>query len=369
MSTLRSLRLATPVAVGVAAWTFTANAATNASPEPPTTDALVIAQQTATLTGGDVQWGLDTSTLPAATAVDLPASSAPSFVALTEGELTLANAAGEPTAHLAPFEAIALPRDGGGTASTGPADTAMALLSIGDAGASGGPTGDPFTVDAGTYDLELLVDVLGANELLSLPDSATGPTLVVVLAGNVVVGADTVGAGDGRSVDGPVTVTNTSSSGAVIVAATLTPLDTGTSIETTEPSATEPPARTSPPATTAAPTTTQPATATTADPTDTDNDGLTDAEEAVAGTDPNNSDSDGDGLSDGDEVHQYSTNPNSPDTDGDTLVDQSELTNGWGCDPTTPDTDGDGTNDHDDGANCTDPNLPTSGSGSTTTGP
>ena len=35
---------------------------------------------------------------------------------------------------------------------------------------------------------------------------------------------------------------------------------------------------------------------------DSDGDGLSDSEEALLGTDPNNADSDGDGISDGDEV-------------------------------------------------------------------
>ena len=43
---------------------------------------------------------------------------------------------------------------------------------------------------------------------------------------------------------------------------------------------------------------------------DSDNDGLTDSEEATAGTDPNDPDSDGDGLSDGKEVNELGTDPN-----------------------------------------------------------
>jgi chitodextrinase len=43
---------------------------------------------------------------------------------------------------------------------------------------------------------------------------------------------------------------------------------------------------------------------------DSDNDGLTDSEEATAGTDPNDPDSDDDGLSDGKEVNELGTDPN-----------------------------------------------------------
>lgn len=43
---------------------------------------------------------------------------------------------------------------------------------------------------------------------------------------------------------------------------------------------------------------------------DTDNDGLTDLQEAWLGTNPNNPDTDGDGVTDGDEVFVYHTDPN-----------------------------------------------------------
>lgn len=60
---------------------------------------------------------------------------------------------------------------------------------------------------------------------------------------------------------------------------------------------------------------------------DTDGDGLTDAEEREQGTDPEVSDSDGDGLSDGDEV-QRGTDPLAADTDGDGFEDGVEVERG-----------------------------------------
>jgi len=103
---------------------------------------------------------------------------------------------------------------------------------------------------------------------------------------------------------------------------------------------------------------------------DTDGDDLSDYEEPLLGTDPNDPDSDNDGLNDGEEVDIYGTNPNDPDTDGDTLPDGWEVDNGLdpnngagaqgaggdpdvdgltnagelaaGTDPLNPDTDGDG---------------------------
>ena len=56
---------------------------------------------------------------------------------------------------------------------------------------------------------------------------------------------------------------------------------------------------------------------------DRDGDGLSDAQEAMFGSDPTNADSDGDGLGDGDEATQGSS-PVSRDTDGDGILDGTE---------------------------------------------
>lgn len=72
---------------------------------------------------------------------------------------------------------------------------------------------------------------------------------------------------------------------------------------------------------------------------DADADGLSDREEAVAGTDPAQPDSDADTLSDGDEVHQHHTDPLRADTDGDLASDAREVA--LGLNPTRPDMDGD----------------------------
>lgn len=62
---------------------------------------------------------------------------------------------------------------------------------------------------------------------------------------------------------------------------------------------------------------------------DSDHDGLTDAQEKIYGTDPNNPDTDGDGLSDGDEVLIWHTNPLNPDSDGDGYSDGTEVRSGY----------------------------------------
>ena len=78
---------------------------------------------------------------------------------------------------------------------------------------------------------------------------------------------------------------------------------------------------------------------------DTDGDGLSDIVEwNLTLTDPNNDDSDGDTLNDGDENNTHYTNPNNWDTDGDLLSDSAEI-NEYSTNPLDSDTDDDGLND------------------------
>jgi len=58
---------------------------------------------------------------------------------------------------------------------------------------------------------------------------------------------------------------------------------------------------------------------------DSDQDGLTDEEEAALGTNANNIDSDQDGLTDREEVKVYQTDPLNSDTDGDGYKDGEEI--------------------------------------------
>jgi hypothetical protein len=87
---------------------------------------------------------------------------------------------------------------------------------------------------------------------------------------------------------------------------------------------------------------------------DTDDDGLTDLEEAALGTDPWKWDTDGDGLSDSDEADVHGTDPLRPDTDNDGLSDYDEL-NVHFTDPFNPDTDGDSVTDGGEAAQGADP--------------
>jgi hypothetical protein len=64
------------------------------------------------------------------------------------------------------------------------------------------------------------------------------------------------------------------------------------------------------------------------DTSDCDGDGLTNAEEAALGTNPDVADTDGDGLTDGEEVNTHGTNPTVADTDGDGVDDGTEIADG-----------------------------------------
>ncbi|NPC68618.1 OmpA family protein [Corallococcus exiguus] len=89
----------------------------------------------------------------------------------------------------------------------------------------------------------------------------------------------------------------------------------------------------------------------TAGTVDSDNDGLTDEEEILAGTDPNNPDTDGDGIPDGIEVKVGGTDPLDSDSDDDGILDGNEdkdhdgIVDADETDPNNPDTDGDGLTD------------------------
>ncbi|HEX4954150.1 MAG TPA: carboxypeptidase regulatory-like domain-containing protein [Thermoanaerobaculia bacterium] len=87
---------------------------------------------------------------------------------------------------------------------------------------------------------------------------------------------------------------------------------------------------------------------------DLDGDGLTNAAEILAGTDPAVADTDADGLADGPEVNAFGTDPLAADSDLDGLVDGSEV-NTYGTDPVLADTDAGGQSDGDEVANGKNP--------------
>ncbi|NQV12465.1 hypothetical protein HQ524_03800 [Candidatus Uhrbacteria bacterium] len=90
------------------------------------------------------------------------------------------------------------------------------------------------------------------------------------------------------------------------------------------------------------------------DTVDSDNDGLSDLEEARAKTDRFEPDTDHDGLWDWEEINMYSTDPLDPDSDDDLLNDGDEAF-GSLTDPNRADTDSDGLSDGDEVNIGTDP--------------
>ena len=89
---------------------------------------------------------------------------------------------------------------------------------------------------------------------------------------------------------------------------------------------------------------------------DPDSDGLDNAAELLANTDPTDDDTDGEGLLDGAEVNTHGTDPLLVDTDGDTLSDFDEVTV-HSTDPNSRDSDGDDLTDGDELIRGTNPNL------------
>lgn len=86
-----------------------------------------------------------------------------------------------------------------------------------------------------------------------------------------------------------------------------------------------------------------------------DTDGLTNAQELAAGTNPTLADTDSDGLTDGAEVNTHLTNPTLADTDSDGLTDGAEV-NTHGTNPKLADTDSDNYSDGVEIAAGTNPN-------------
>lgn len=239
---------------------------------------------------------------------------------------------------------------------------------------------DPFVPREGVRDLDLVREVLDAGDESQMSGGA-GQTLVFATSGSVTVAAEgsnpvTLAAGEALSIEGALTFTTDtadSSFVAAYVGAVIgfdengTPGATAEATPAATPAPTESAATEAPRAGATAPPSPRPGATTApspqrsetgtetadADEIDTDDDGLTDAEEEELGTDLNNLDTDGDLLYDGGEL-VYGTGVLDPDTDGDGLPDGNEVYI-IGTNPAVADTDGDGVSDGNEVANGTNP--------------
>jgi hypothetical protein len=344
-------RLGATFLIGSAVVVLTSGRATAAT-DPPLVSghAEVIAQGIVDFPDGTFHWQVDKGNLAIA---DDPvtAPDAVTFVVADAGVIDITGGAGY---QLGTGEAAMLPAFSQALLSAASDTAEYWALSIGNAAQTGGEdaSGESFTVTAGPRDVDLIRDVLATDESLVVPDQDVA-TLVLVTGGDVSVAADgattEITAGNAATIDGTLTITNSSPATATIVAAVIDSIVAESeSPEQTTPSTTAESTAVSP-TTTATPTTAAPA-------ADSDGDGLSDADETgVYGTDPMNPDSEGDHVMDGDEVNVYGTDPLDNDSDNDFSTDGDEI-NILGTNPTNPDTDGDGLIDSDEQPNGADPN-------------
>jgi hypothetical protein len=170
---------------------------------------------------------------------------------------------------------------------------------------------------------------------MTIPAGAL-PTLVLILDGVAEVASETgdvfsLGAGEVVTLSGPLVVTATEN-GATLIAAYAGPAVPQLAAAGATPvpgrRVIESPGTPTPNAAEVLPAPTAIATQEADDRTDDDDDGLTNAAEDDAGTDPNLADTDEDGLTDGEEIAETGTSPLSADTDSDGVLDGDEVAQG-----------------------------------------
>lgn len=336
-----------------------------AGPSPVTGHASVVATGTLDITEDSGRWHVTRHTAEAGGEEFVSASQGFVIAETTPVLITLAN--GDAT-RLAGGEALSIPANSAFTAESFGAPDAFIFVQLLPESGTQLPsatdrllTSASFTTEPGSYDTDLVRDVLSEGEDGSLPGGVT-PTAIYVTVGEIEVSGDrgttNLYQGDSATFTGDITITaiaDGSTYYAGFVGAQLPEIATpvpATPEPTAVPATPEPttvpatPVPTAVPPTAVPPTAVPPTPAPTVDPTDTDGDGLPDAQETQLGTDPANPDTDDDGISDGDEVNVHRTDPLNMDTDGDNFYDGGELIRG--TDPNNPDSDGDGLLDGDE---------------------
>jgi hypothetical protein len=310
-------------------------------PSPASGTSQVIAQGVVDIEGGDLRWEIsEHAAPPPANATE--SRSEVGFIIVDSGVLLAENVVTGEQHRLPPGEAmVTLDSDEHLRAALGsdPAVYRSLALIAADAEETGDGdvlfTSEPFPGPDARHDLDLLRDALGPDETMAIPAGAL-PTLVLILDGVAGIASETgdvfsLGEGEAISLTGPLVVTATENGATVAVAYTgpavprlaegnATPVPGGRVIVA--------PGSPTPDAARALPVATATAVQTATDDADDDEDGLTNAAEAEAGTDPNLADTDEDGLSDGEESAETGTSPLSADTDSDGVLDGDEVAQG-----------------------------------------
>lgn len=337
--------------------TIVAQALGPAGPSPVSGHASVVTQAVVDLPDGDAVWRIrDIEVNDAGTPVE---ADYPAFVMVQGVPIVVESGATELQQRIASGEAAVIASNSDATVrSMGPAQTVtiVDLLPASEATISGstGTIGSAFPMSAGSYDVDVIRDVLAEQESTTFPEGS-GPTQLLLLGGQADIEADdesfTMAAGSDRMAMGDLTITATTDDTTIFafrIGPDIAIEDVSTPSATPATPTVETPEATPTQELEDVPTEPLPTTGPQVpelDDTDTDGDGLTDLEEALLGTDPRNRDTDDDGIDDGDEI-ELGADPLNLDTDGDTLYDGGELV--YRTDPLDPDTDGDGLTDGDE---------------------
>jgi hypothetical protein len=310
-------------------------------PSPASGTAQVVAQGVVDIQDGDLRWEItERSAPPPANAAET--TSDLGFLIVDSGVLL--------TEHLATGEQHRLP-PGEATLTVGSAEhlraalgsdpavyRSLALVAVDAAPPADGTvlfTSEPFAGPGARHDMDLIRDALGPGATMTVPAGAL-PTLVLVLDGVAEIASETgdvfsLGAGEAVALTGPLVVTATENGAIVTAAYTGPPLPRlADSVATPVPGGRviASPGTPTPEAAESLPVATATAAQAATDDADDDEDGLTNAAEVEAGTDPSLADTDEDGLTDGEESAQTGTSPLSADTDSDGVLDGDEVAQG-----------------------------------------
>jgi len=310
-------------------------------PSPASGTAQVIAQGVVDVPDGELRWQITEETAPP------PANATEStsdlgFLIVDSGVLLAEDVATGEQHRLPPGEAmLTLAGAEQIRAALGSEPAAYRSLALIDVDGTP-PAGDnppfasePFPGPNARHDMDLLRDALGPTETMTIPAGSV-PTLVLVLDGVAEVASETgdvfsLGEGEAVSLTGPVVVTATEN-GAIVTAAytgpTVPRLAQVAATPVPERRVIESPGTPTPEVAEARPAATATTRQSVSDDADNDEDGLTNAAEDEAGTDPNLADTDEDGLTDGEESAEIGTSPLSADTDSDGVLDGDEVAQG-----------------------------------------